>query len=218
MIVFPCHNVPGMSRIVRAVKSAREHMPEERILVVDSASPDKSYMEEVRTLGAEIADINNKHYEAGAWWYAFKTYPEEQRYYCIHDSCFFTGSLHAFASANTPVSTMLALRGWHGEGQSFASEFLPHTKYKVPTDNNFSLLLGTMMFIDRSLVERLLASGATKLLPRSKGESQAMERVIGIVLAQEGYPDVPSLMLWNGQGGTPVLAAPGLSKEWVHRT
>ena len=84
--------------VSRCVKSISFLHPDEKIVVVDSASPDKSYFEELKKINPNviIEDVNNTGYEAGAWWHAFNKYPNEEVYCFIQDGLILKESIEEF--------------------------------------------------------------------------------------------------------------------------
>jgi glycosyltransferase involved in cell wall biosynthesis len=83
--IVPCHNIWPDGYIVPCIKSIRETNPKANIVVVDSDSPDKSYMDKV---DCEVLDAGNKHYDFGAYWIGFR-HTDSKYYMMVHDSCKF---------------------------------------------------------------------------------------------------------------------------------
>ena len=217
MIVFPCKYDPRYPMIQKAVASAKKWMPHERILVVDSNSEDRSYVDEVFELGAESYQAGNENYETGAWWFAYENYPGEWFYYFVHDSCEFLHSMHWVKDYE--VSTFMSLPGWSHAGQvhvDWGQKHIINSDYAFMVEG-FSLCFGSMMFIQRSLLNKLHDKGFHKILPSDKIGSCSMERLWGIALAQEGFPTIPTITPFQWTDPRPLITK-YLKKTWIHRT
>ena len=81
MFVIPCKYNKDYPSIQKIVHDIRLFHPEETICVVDSDSDDKSYFDDIKLYkNVIIEDIANKNYQIGAYWYAYKKYPNEDFY------------------------------------------------------------------------------------------------------------------------------------------
>jgi len=77
------------SYILKNVKCLKKHYPTSGIIVVDSNSDNKSYMNQIRELYPDvvIADIKNRNYEYGSIMYAFNKYKDNYDiWFFIQDS------------------------------------------------------------------------------------------------------------------------------------
>jgi hypothetical protein len=186
VIVLACHNRPEDDFVVPCVQSAQRWMPDERILVVDSASPDPSYIPKVQALGADVAEIGNRHYETGAWWHAYYARPAEDFFYFLHDSTLVQGDLTPYRSE--PLTVVGHMATWNGCDQPHINRItalVKMTDYTVP--ETFTAVFGSMFFCRRAVLDKLAAKNAPKALPLNKLDSECMERVWGIMLGAEGY-------------------------------
>jgi hypothetical protein len=186
VIVLACHNRPADDFVAPCVQSARQWMPEERILVVDSASPDPSYIPKVRALGAEVAEVENRHYETGAWWHAYYGWPAEDFFYFLHDSTLVQGDLTPYRE--TPLTVVGHMATWNGCDQPHIDRIhalIGQTDYTVPAA--FTAVFGSMFFCRREVLDLLAAKRGSQALPNNKLDSECMERVWGIMLGAEGY-------------------------------
>ena len=86
MFVIPCKFSDKFNYIIPLVEQIRSFHPTEEIVVVDSKSDDKSYFDQIRKQRAIVEDIGNTCYDMGAYWHAYKKYPNEPYYYFMHDS------------------------------------------------------------------------------------------------------------------------------------
>jgi hypothetical protein len=84
--ILPCYFDPQRPVIFDCVKSIRQYHPDSHIYVVDSGSADKSYFEVLKASNVNVLDVNNQHFDTGAYWYAYKNLPEYDFYYLLHDS------------------------------------------------------------------------------------------------------------------------------------
>jgi hypothetical protein len=89
IFVIAC-NFDGSNRaIYDCVASIRKFHPKSDILIVDSNSANKKYFELRNLPRVEIADIANKNYDSGAYWFAYHNKKQYNYYYFIHDSVIF---------------------------------------------------------------------------------------------------------------------------------
>ena len=86
--VIPCYNVGDDSMIVNNIKTIRKIYPLEKIIVVDSGSPNKDYFSKIMQYDVDILDVNNIHYDTGAYWEAYRQYPDVTDFVFLHDSLF----------------------------------------------------------------------------------------------------------------------------------
>lgn len=216
MIVLACHHRAVDDFVVPCVRSLRHWMPEERVVVVDSASPDRSYMPVVRELGAEVAEIENRHYETGAWWYAYFHFPEEAFFYFLHDSVLVTASLHAYRER--PFTAVGYMDTWSGCDQRHIDRvhvLMQRTAYVVPP--KFPALFGSMFFCARAVLTPMVGRGLPTVLPVDKFEAECLERVWGIALQAEGH-DVLANSLRSPQGSLSETTSLPLIKRYGRRT
>ena len=97
MFVIPCKYKKESNSLLSCVNAIENLHPNEKVAVIDSASEDKSYFEDYANReNVIICDANNKNYEVGALWYAFKNFPNEKHYILIHDSLIFKKSISQF--------------------------------------------------------------------------------------------------------------------------
>lgn len=219
MIVFPCRYDSERPVIFRAVETARAHMPNERILVVDSDSPDKTYLDRVQQMGAIPACIANRHYETGALWYAYRKYPDESFFYLLHDSTEILKDLSPLR--RHPVSAFQGLKNWdrttmaHWEwaDQVMMATDIPQLR------SGFWMLMGCMQFVHSSLLRVLAHLRFDLVLPTTKPESQAMERLWGVAYAHLGYPDPPMIRdQWAWDKTDHGIRSDYLVKYLLHRS
>ena len=206
-----CRFDPANPVVIPCVQSIRAHHPESPIHVVDSASEDKSYYEQVEKFGAKVEDIGNQSLTTGNIWHTYEKYPDYDFYYFLHDSMLIKDGI--LDLMETDVTALRYFRSWNGLGWTpqehpsgdngfvFSetlnwanSQLLSNTTYRPEMGMRFAALFGPMIMCKRSVLDKLKAAGFDKVRPTTKRQSEAMERVWGMVLNLEGY-DLSQLSL-----------------------
>jgi len=206
-----CRFDPENPVVLPCVQSIREHHPDSPIHVVDSASEDKSYYEQVEKFGAKVEDIGNQSLTTGNIWHTYEKYPDYDFYYFLHDSMLIKDGI--LDLMETDVTALRYFRSWNGLGWTpqehpsgdngfvFSetlnwanSQLLSKTTYRPEMGMRFAALFGPMIMCKRSVLDKLKAAGFDKVRPTTKRQSEAMERVWGMVLNLEGY-DLSKLSL-----------------------
>lgn len=205
MFVIPCKYTPQSNHILDLVPQIREHHPDEKIVVVDSDSVDKSYFDEVRKHGAIVEDVANKHWMIGAYWHAYKTYPNEDYYIFLHDSTKIKGNtdhlkdkdLFMLATFNRAVAP--SFTAWNDR---ILNETTIDPKYVTKKGRGcYAIIYGCKGHV----MQQLLDKGADKLMPRNKAETGIMEGTWGLFLESLGY-DLDECALY---GDILALESPG---------
>ena len=178
----------------RCVGSVANLHPREKIVVVDSASPDKSYFEDFRkeTLNVTIEDVDNLAYEAGAWWHAYNKYPNEETYCFIQDGLILKESIEEFFPKGDEAfvfSAPLLDSGWttgRREGsEAWAMKMEPLCDYDL-SGNRFRLAIWNCFLATRNTMKQMKTKRLNKILPNCKVAACAYERIWGLALKQEG--------------------------------
>lgn len=195
IFVIPTKYDPARPVVFDCVRAVRTHHPDARVVIVDSASDDRSYYEPMLELGAEVADIENRHYPTAAFGWALHAYPTERFFGCIFDSLIVNAPLdHLLAFPLTTVRHFLTPpTGW-GEDQfgvSLSRWAEDHSPFPIP--DQFVGVFGPMWFCDRQVLEQLDRCGFFDIHPTDKWQACAMERLAGIVLTELGYDPTNSL-------------------------
>jgi glycosyltransferase involved in cell wall biosynthesis len=86
VFVIPCYFDADRPVIFDCINSIRKHHSRSDIIVVDSGSKDKTYLSVLQSQGVKVEDIDNPHYDAGAYWHVYKNFPEYDFFYFLHDS------------------------------------------------------------------------------------------------------------------------------------
>ena len=156
--------------LANAIQSIKQHVgldASKRLVIVDSNSADKSYMDEYKEDFIHIEDIGNKNYEAGAWYHAYKKYIAK-RYLFLHDSTVLTGPLDQFE--NSTVGLYRYEDSWTlatPEERQWAEEALLDTEWKRVPDK-FTMVLGSIFYAQKVVLDYLDSKGAFKHLPTDK--------------------------------------------------
>lgn len=185
-IVTKCITPVHVEDVVKCVESIRRFHPNEKIVIVDSDSPNRSYMDKVRhTNNLYIEDIKNTGYEAGAMWHVYNNYVAEN-YVFMQDSMQLTRSIEPFIGSELKVINII--KDWFGANNGdheFAKEYMPKSKY-VYRDSNFKMVQYNSYLIKRKILDQLKDNDFDKIIPYDKHGSCAMERITGIVFTDMG--------------------------------
>ena len=177
MFIIPC-KFDSNSLILECIQSIQKFYPNEKIVVVDSCSDDKSYFEYVKP---EVYDIieGNANYEIGAYLMAYNKYSNEEKYFCIHDSLIMTGKINDF-DLNKLLITVQWFNGfWDDEAQR---QFAENVIGKTLANSRFIGCFGSIMICDNIVLNKLQHFLKPQYLPKNKKESCAFERILGILL------------------------------------
>lgn len=199
-----CKYDPTNPVVLSCIESIRQHHPESPIHVVDSDSEDKSYYEQVKKLGAKVEDIANQSLTTGNIWHTYENYPDYDFYYFLHDSMLVKEGVLDLMERD--VTALRYFRSWNGVGWTPAenpagdngfvydetykwanSQLLAKTTYDPVPGEHFAALFGPMLMCKRTVLDKLKEAGFDKIRPTTKRQSEAMERVWGMVLNMEGY-------------------------------
>lgn len=195
LAVIPCKFDRIRPVVVECVRRLREHNPEVDVLVVDSDSEDQTYFAEVLALGATVTVLGNRNYASGAYAWAYRT--SEQRdadeFWLLADSLMVNAPIKTTGDLTT-VRWFQNSWGWDEDGtplQVWGGEQL--ARLGLPLPGQFRGVFGPMWFCTRQVMVDLEDIGYFDLLPTTKCEQSALERVTGIVLEHLGYDVTNSL-------------------------
>lgn len=181
--------------IHEAVSSAREFMPDEMVLVIDSASSERYPASDLR--GAFHCRAGNKHYATGAFWDAYTEHivvPDSDFFYLLHDSCLITDDL-----TDLRARDVTAVRWWPaaaegGWGVDSAGVGLHHwgqvqwaEHIGLPFPKRFQGCFGPMLACQRHVLDEVHDLGLHRIKATDKWEACAMERLWGAALNLLGY-------------------------------
>lgn len=194
MVVFgiTCRCVSEINRqdVIRCVDSILEFHPKSKIIVVDSSSPDKTYFNILKKRGVIIEDISNSFYETGTWWHVYKNFKAET-YIFLQDSMFLKKPIDEFFT--DPFRAIHYMEGWKNitpKEKKWAEEVFQEVEYSFIENNEFKMIQFNSFIISSSILSILVKKKFDTILPQEKYQSQAMERLLGIALTQEGYTNL----------------------------
>lgn len=84
--VIPCYFDASKPVVFDCVRSIQDHHPASEIIVIDSGSRDKSYFSRLKDWGVRVEDVSNSNFDTGAYWFAYRNFPEHDFFYFLHDS------------------------------------------------------------------------------------------------------------------------------------
>jgi hypothetical protein len=183
-------------------------MPRTRTVIVDTASPDRTYMPEARALGAEIVTLDENIWDTGVWWYAHKTFKNEPFFYFLHDSTRVRADLTRYADRPLTITGYQEKYDGCVERHKRRIPEIVREVYGRDVPDPFYSCACSLFFCQREVLDKLAAAGLDRIAVRDRTDAEAMERVWGIAFEFAGY-DVRSCA-WgrkDGPGGpqpTPI--------------
>ena len=183
MFVIPCKFNPTHPFIINLVEDIRNFHPFEKIVVVDSDSEDKSYFDKLRKYDVIIEDVKNKNWMVGAYWYAFKKYPNEEYYFFMHDSMRVKDNLDYLKEKD--LTTMMYFNRDIGNFNTWGNHITENSEYVY--NNNGNGCYGPMFFCKNKVMHKMFEKGADKFLPKNKTETGYCEGCYGFFLEDQGY-------------------------------
>ena len=199
MWVIPVKFDPERPVVFECIEAIQRHHDKPQILVVDAGSDDQSYFDWCMERGVKIASINNQLYATGAHAWAQRHYPEVDFFYMIFDSLIVQSNCDEFR--NRPLTVVRHWHssqhdwGWDADGTHLSvwgNEQLD--RMGIPRTNDYTGIMGPMMFVDRSVLEKLDHIGYWFTQVTSSYLHCAQERVAGITLEHLGH-DIASVSL-----------------------
>lgn len=184
MFVISCKNNPNCNYVISLVEQIRFFHPNDKIVVVDSDSEDKSYFEALQQFNVIIEDVQNKHWMIGAYWHAFKKYPDEEFYFFMHDSMKVKANLDAIKEKDLTI-LMYFNRHNIGNFNDWGHRITNESKYEYVYSGNGCF--GPIFFCKNKVMKKMLEMGADKFLPNNKAETGLCEGCYGFFLEQQGY-------------------------------
>lgn len=205
-ITTKCMDLVHIEDIIKCVKSIRKFHPNDKIVIVDSDSPNRDYMDEVKHINnLHIEDIKNTGYETGAMWYVYNNYIAEN-YMFMQDSMYLTRSIEPFIGSELKIIS--TTENWHyatEENHEFAKKYMPKSKYKY-RDSNFKIVQYNSCLVKRKVLDQLKNNNFDKIIPYNKIGSCAMERITGIAFTDMGlleqdylFPKETFHKIWRGR-------------------
>jgi hypothetical protein len=198
LFIIPCKFDSNYPVIFECIDSIMRFHPNEKIVIVDSDSNDKSYFQDIDS-SVVIYDVENRHYALEAYNIGYKNNPEEDFYYCIHDSLVLKDNIDFVKS-----SKLTTIRWWDSPPVPIGrdandndlsvwadSVMRESVGYGVP--GIYKGVFGPMMLCQDQVMKDLSDCGFFNILPNNKYESCATERILGMVLGELGYDVTNSL-------------------------
>lgn len=215
MFIIPCKYNSESNYIVNLIKQIRDFHPNEKIMVVDSGSDDKSYFSLLSEYNVLIEDVNNKNWMIGAYWHGYEKYPNEEFYFFMHDSMYVKANLDYLKENDlTLIATFnrLASASFNAWNERIKNETKINSEY---IKNEGIGCYGPIFFCKNKVITKLFELNAHILLPNNKSETGFMEGAIGLFLESLGY-DLTKCSLF---GDILQLESPGgKSGEYPHNT
>ena len=198
LFVVPCRYDPERPVIYECIEGIQRWHPDARIVVIDSDSADRSYMDWCADRGCAVADIHNTGYATAAWAWAVRNYPDESFYALMFDSLILQGNIDHLQGAPVTAIRHWSNRdhdwGWDANGDHLSiwgNKQLHRMGIEFP--NEYHGMMGPIMFVQHHVVEELDEIGFWDTVVPSVYEHCAVERVAGICLEALGYDVTQSL-------------------------
>ena len=204
-----CENANHVAALYKCVDSIRKFYSEVDIAIVDSNSPSRDHLTELQSKNCFISELRNTNYEAGAIWDTFKLHDKEI-YVFMQDSMELLSNIDDFLNSDIVILGGI-YRDWEAAG--VVSEFSDWSRQNIINseynhlDGGFTIVQFNSMIISKSLLQKLKDKKLDLVLPTNKVSSCSMERILGIALAQEGYPDLAKYQLPQNL----------IYKQWMNR-
>lgn len=193
MFCFSCKYFDG-SPVKQTVDSILTHHPDEKIVIVDSMSGDKSYYQMFSNYdNVDILDNCNPYRVPGAFYQTVKKYPNEPYYVNLQDSLILKKSWQKFID---DPSEFISLAYFHEMIHSedspqykYLKEVFSGTGYNVPNSgNSSSACFGPVYIIKNSLAKKFYDSGVlTNMKSTCKMHDEMGERIFGYLAMVEGF-------------------------------
>jgi hypothetical protein len=200
MFCFSCKYIPE-SPVKQCVDAMVHFHPDEKILIADSVSDDRSYFDWFSEYKNVEIFKENDNRQIGALWEAYKRYPEEPYYIFVQDTFILKKSLNQYLNSDDQILSFMyfdEVIGHNTQQYQFCESVLLQTEYDVPGPSQqiFSVF-GPLMIIKNSILKNFEKKGLTKYLKtKDVFEHQCAERILGVCAEQEGY----SPNLYNIEG------------------
>ena len=173
------------------IKKIQEFHSESTIILIDSDSDNKEYLEEVSELGVIVEDVQNKKYEAGAWVYAFEKYESEfDTFAFLQDTMVLKKPLDLLQTAERQVLTFdgeSKTYGWCNDSRNWAKGV------GEPLWDDKNIILYNTFIIASDLMREVLHSEEFSKWPppKDKKGSKGWERVWNHLFKQNKIKEVP---------------------------
>jgi len=178
----------GSSSTIEDVYLAcKKYMPNEKIVVVDSNSEDKSYYNLLE--GVDIIE-GNENYEVGAIWKAYEKYPNEEHYMFLQDTTIpVTDLTKHYPNSDKEISSFFYSNDYESNKIGEQEWCISHIKIcDIPyKPYGFKTFVFNLFICKNQFLKELKEKNFHKILPTNKMGSACMENLLGMVAVQLGY-------------------------------
>lgn len=194
MFCFSCKYFEH-SPVKRTVESIKKFHPDEKIVIVDSMSDDKSYYDFFADdPKVHILDNVNPYRAAGAFYQTLKHFPDEPYYINIQDSFIIKKSWQKYIDMDHELISVGYFndRTHHADRMEwkYQEQVFEGSKYIAPPPNGkpFISCFGPIYIIKNALAMKLYNSGVLeKMKSTCKPHDEMGERIFGLIATQEGW-------------------------------
>lgn len=199
MFIISCYYDSQKSIIGETISSIRKFHPNEKVVICDSDSPDKTYAEKYISDSVEFFDAKNKRRPIGALLETYKKYPEEEYYILIHDSSALMSSIQnfieskeqlvAFFQTTKTISTIPSDKRdvYFNWMEKLFSKLDYQLNEDFKSDGCYSVVIGCMGIYKKSLLEKMIKKGIYESMEsHSFYDSCWAERAVGYIANIEG--------------------------------
>ena len=173
--MVPCRYDPIVFECVQAIQ---EHHPDDRVVVVDSCSPDTTYLNDLREFGCDVL-TGNQGYHPGAYKMVLEAF-DSDTWAFIHDSLIVQRNLEDRLDAE--FTAVRWFDGWVPEDQlKFARDQLARMGQDRLRFTPWRGVFGTIHFCSDRFARWVEALGFYDLPCRSKVDASATERTLGML-------------------------------------
>lgn len=191
-ITCRCENNTNLNDIRKCVDSITKFYPNSKIVIVDSNSPNKEYMNLFNNNNnVIIEDIANKNYEAGAIWYVYDNHIDD-KYIFLQDSMVLETTLDEYLDKDfTAINYYEGWKDGKPPEKEFARKSMESTPY-IYMEDNFKMVQFNSFLVSRKIMSILKENKVDNIKPFDKNGSKAMERIWGMIFTQEGLTTNPT--------------------------
>jgi hypothetical protein len=165
------------STIEEVITACLKHMPNEKIVVVDSNSEDKTHYTFLKDRNIDIIE-GNLNYEAGALWRAFDKYPNEEYYILLQDTTIPVTNLSEYINDDDQIVSFWYTKNWEcndNQVKEWAEENYPSNC------DEFKSIIFNLLMVKNNVLKILKNKLIHNILPNNKISSASMERLWGII-------------------------------------
>ena len=199
----------GKDSIGECLRHLRENNNEELKVIVDNGGQSKNYIESIiKMIGLNNAVVveNEGNWEWSAWWKAYNSFPNEDRYLFIHDSMFLKKNsehIYQYVVDDDDVfifDTRLNGGWWSSKYDIRNSNTTKQFGKIFSVDrNDFNLVFGSMFACRKKTMQDLQNAGIMSIHANDRCDAEACERLLGIAFDELKknviiYPDRKTIL------------------------